>query len=335
MVSIGPFLRARGEAAASAGIGQSLTPWVELVARLLAGVANYAAPDDGARCQIAALCTAVQGDLPPAEIANIGQAVESLLAGFHAAQRQKDARTAAEIQHIVSLLREALELVATGSERSVSRLKTVAEQLQRTARIHDVTTLRSSLAATIRYAEEEIGRERDASTREMAALEEQTERVRRAAQGGAAAAIPGRPEGVRAISGILQAAGDGHPVFSVALLLDRLEGMTMRYGPAVGDELVLRLVRERLQPLAPESAAFRWNGHSLVGVFSGSFDLAQLRARMEELNRQPLVHRAAHDGRVALLRISPSHLVTKGTGSPDALIEELDRFTGVIPRHSG
>jgi hypothetical protein len=88
------------------------------------------------------------------------------------------------------------------------------------------------------------------------------------------------------------------------------------------------LINERLQVLAPDAPAYRWNTSSIVALITQEPDLAGLRARAEALNRAQLVHRAAVGSRTAVLTLNPSYLVIEAASRPDVLVEELDRFTG-------
>jgi hypothetical protein len=40
-----------------------------------------------------------------------------------------------------------------------------------------------------------------------------------------------------------------------------------RYGPPIADELLFRLINERMRPLAPAGAVFRWTSSSVVTAF--------------------------------------------------------------------
>jgi len=118
-------------------------------------------------------------------------------------------------------------------------------------------------------------------------------------------------------------------IYVVAFAFNNLNALVQRYGPDAIEDLIFRLIRERIQPLARANSAYRWTPQSLVGVFQRSRDLTALRSEASALNRSPLVHRISLGNRIAVLTLSPSHLVAEGqTGLAEALIEEVDRFTG-------
>jgi hypothetical protein len=134
---------------------------------------------------------------------------------------------------------------------------------------------------------------------------------------------------VRNISEGLQSVPPDQALYVVAFALENLNAIVHRYGPDAVEDVIFRLIRERIQPLAPANSAYRWTPQSLVGVFQRVRDLKRLRSESNVLNRSPLVHRIALGNRIAVLTLSPSHLIAEGqTGLPEALIEEVDRFTG-------
>jgi hypothetical protein len=118
-------------------------------------------------------------------------------------------------------------------------------------------------------------------------------------------------------------------LYVIAFLFNSVKAVIQRFGPDVADELIARIVKERVQPFAPDNAAFRWTPSSLVGVFQCPPDLSGLKSKMAALNHDPLVHRVDLGNRVAVLKLGISHLVAEGSpGGGNQLIAEVDRFTG-------
>jgi GGDEF domain-containing protein len=201
--------------------------------------------------------------------------------------------------------------------------------LRRTAALQDVSHLRSSLSKTMDAIEEETVREKAARAGDLAALQAEVAKVRGFAAGKPGRQLPGRPEGIRLISQALGQVRPQEALYVVALLFNNVKAIIQRFGPDVADELITRIVNERVQPVAPENSAFRWTNSSLVGVFQCPPDLPGLKSRMAELNREPLIHRVELGNRTAVLKLGISHLVAQGSpGAQTSLIAEVDRFTG-------
>jgi hypothetical protein len=144
--------------------------------------------------------------------------------------------------------------------------------------------------------------------------------------------LAGRAEAIARIAECSQNLLPGEAVYVVAYLFERQHAVTQRYGPAVAEELIFRLIKERLQPVASASTMYRWSPSSLMGVFRRRRDLEALQLEVINLNRTPVVHRIALGNRTAVLTVAPSHLVAEAApDSPALLIEQLDKFAGVHP----
>ena len=91
--------------------------------------------------------------------------------------------------------------------------------------------------------------------------------------------MAGRHEGVSRITDSLTNLPPGESVYLVAFLLDRLQAFIQRYGPPVAEELVFRVIKERVQPIASGDITFRWTSSSLVAVLKGQRDLAALQTQ--------------------------------------------------------
>ena len=272
--------------------------------------------------------SALRPDLAAQAAETLDGATEGILAGYEALRQEGATSNAVEMRHILGMLDQALAALAGGSDRSQDHLQKIQESLRRASTLSNVVAMRASLAETIRYAEDATVKEEETAKKENAALVERAAEAR-SLLGRAFRGLAGRHEGVQKIREAWTAAPPEQALYLVAFLVDRLPVIVSRYGAGVAEELLLRLIKERLQPVAAESAAYRWTSASLVGVFYRRRDLTQLREEMIRLNRTPLVHPVALGGRTAVLTLSPSHLVAEGEGDdPEVLIAEADRFTG-------
>ena len=283
----------------------------------------------GPLAKIGQLRESLHSQLQPAEASEIQEAVRHILADHNSSTQDAATRTAVEMRHLAGILNQAVTLVASGGERANSGLQKIQDALLRTSKSQDLTTLRASLAETIRLAGDESVRQQNESARELAAIQTNIVEARQLVAQNPNQRLRGRPEGVRNISEGLQSVLPDHALYVAAFAFDNLNAMVHRYGPDAVEDVIFRLIRERIQPLAPANSAFRWTPQSLVGVFQRPRDLARLRGEASVLNRSPLVHRISLGNRVAVLTVNPSHLIAEGqSGLPEALIEEVDRFTG-------
>jgi len=334
MISIRKYLNQHhGKSSAPQPDPAEKDPLCNLCSTLLEYIGAYVLTGEGsapARPKIAQLRESLHPRLAPDEAREIQEAVRQILTSHNSSMQDIATRTAVEMRHLAGLLTQAVTLVAAGGERSASGLQKIQDALLRTSRLPDLANLRASLAETIRLANDESARLQTESARDLATFQTDIAEARQLVAQNPNQKLRGRPEGVRNISEGLKSVLPDNAMYVVAFAFNNLNALVQRYGPDAIEDLIFRLIRERIQPLARANSAFRWTPQSLVGVFQRPRDLAQLRSEASVLNRSPLVHRASLGNRIAVLTLSPSHLVAEGQdGLAEALIEEVDRFTGV------
>jgi hypothetical protein len=286
------------------------------------------AQDESARSQVGELKEGLRPDWTADEASQALHELCRILATKNEAAQQKGMKQAVEMQHIFAMLNQALIVLAEGKDRSVARLNRIQESLQRAAVIDDMVALKSSLSETVRFVKAEQAQSQEASAKDLARFEQEISKARDF-MGGARMEMSGRPEGVSRITSSLQSLAPGEGLFVVAFVLERLQAFLQRYGRPVAEELVFRVMKERVQPIAKADTAFRWTSSSLVAIFSSKANLNALRNQVMELNGAPLVHRIALGTRTAVLTIKPAHLVAQGNPeAPHLLIDQVDQFTG-------
>jgi len=255
--------------------------------------------------------------------------VRAVLAAYSTSVRETIQSTAIEMQQIAGVLGQALTLLSSGTDRSVSRLQKVRETLQHAATIENVAVLRASLASAVQLIRDEIVREQQTAAHHRERFETEVGKIREMFSCNPNRALPGRAECVRTVSDSLRAVLPGRALYAVAFSIHGLTELVQRYGPAAVDDLFLLLIRERLQPAASAVTAYRWTGSSLVGLFQAGADTESLKSEIAALNRKPLVYRVELGNRTAVVKVGLSHMVVDVTAAgTDALVTDIDRFTG-------
>jgi len=343
MISIRKYLDTRGNRTAVAGdepepdaaaaAQDSPGPdYPVLYAGLLDHIAVHILTGEGAadlRSRLARNRARVRPGLSSEEGSGIDTAVRGILARHAARTQETEQRTALEMQHMVGVLNQALTVVAGGGERSVSRLQKIQGALHRASSMQDMAGLRASLSDAVQMVHEEARQERETAARDLATFGTEVARVRELVRGNAAGGLPAREAGAEALRNALEVSGPGECLLLVAFVFSQLQGIVQRYGPDVVDELFFQLIRERIQPLAPSSVAFRWTPFSLVNLVRGGPDPDRLKDSLLALNRAPLVHRVSLGNRTAVLKVGLAHLILDArAGDAAALTAELDVFTG-------
>jgi hypothetical protein len=283
------------------------------------------------RAELVRLQQSIRPEWSPAEAQAAHGIVARMLASHRESVQQAALAQAIEVQNIFAMLNHALIVLAEGRDLSVSRLNRIQDTLQRNLMLQDIVALKSAVTDTIRFVQQESVHARENAAEELNKIEEELGQARESL-GNTRVLLAGRPEGVKRIAEWSSDPVPGQGLYAVAYLLDRMQTISQRYGSPVAEELVFRVIKERVQPLVPASATYRWTPTSLVAVFRRPGDVASLRSEVANLNRTPVVHRIALGNRTAVLTVSPSHLEAEGSqGSAADLIAQLDEFTRIAP----
>jgi hypothetical protein len=305
---------------------------IGLVSGMLQSISRYVLTGDN-RAPLREEIDRVTESLFHAESVDQILAAESAVSGVLARYR-RDAQQAAtaqtiEVQHIFAILNHALIVMAEGSDRSVSRLNQVQVALQHASGLRDIFAMKAALSETVQFVEKEASESRKLVTEELARLQTEVGKAREFI-GNTGASLPGRAEGITTIARNMQSVVEGQSLYALAYSCERLPAITQRYGAQVTEELIFRVIRERLQPIAGTGEVFRWTSPGLVAVFTRKRDLPAVTREVTALNCGPVEHRVSLGNRTAVLRMAPSCLVLEGAErTSEQLVEQLDHFMGV------
>ena len=272
----------------------------------------------------------LQGDSAD-RISEAESAVSRILAKYNGDTQQAALVQTMEVQHIFATLNQALIALSEGSGRSVSRLSQVQNALQHTSKMRDIVEMKAVLADTVEFVKKEAAESKKLVTEELERLQTDVGKAREyIANNGSE--LPGRSEAIEAIGEALRGSVDGCSLYILAFVCARLAAITQRYGSEVTEELVFRVIRERLQPVARTAVVYRWTKSGLVAIFPRQCDLTAVTSEVAALDRGPVVHRVALGNRTAVLTMASSVLVLEGGARPqEELVERLDQF---IDAHS-
>lgn len=332
MISIRKYLNLPGSDSSVTPDVYSAEALLRFSAAVLDGIQRHVltdAADEQRRRQVSEVKEALGAEWHPEEASLAAHTICRLLGEYSSRSRETALNQTIEMQHIFAMLNQALIVLAQGKDQSVARLNKIQDSLQRTSMIGDIVALKASLAETVRFVKQESERAGEEVTEELGKFEREVSKVREFL-GNSRIELAGRPEALVTISEYSAQQAPG-VLCVLAYVCDRLHAVTQRYGPAVADELTFRLIKERIQPVAPVNTIYRWTPVSLVAVFRHGGDVTTLRAKVGELNRTRLLHQITLGNRTAALTLSPSHLMAEDpSGEADVLIEQVDRFTGAM-----
>lgn len=327
MISIRKYLLLDGAAGPEPGAPAAVFGFAHAVLRLIGELALDAGGEPGLKSELEQIRAAVRPGWSAGEALRAEEAVARLLRAHREAARQHALRQTVELQHIVARLNQALIGLAGGRDRSVSRLRQIQDSLRKSSLLEDLTALKSALSDTVEFVQQEAAREQAEAAAELSGVQAEVSRAQEALQR-AGVELAGRAEALAYVAEFFRVSGPDARLHLVAYRFDRLQTVAERYGPRVVDDIFSRLIRERLEPVAPGARLYRWTAASLVGIFEARQSLAELRAEAAGVSRDPLVHRAVIGNRSAVLTLTPSQLVAEGRAAGlEVFVEQVDRFT--------
>jgi GGDEF domain-containing protein len=231
------------------------------------------------------------------------------------------------MQKIIAMLNGTLQVMAAGSERSITRLKEIEKSLVGASKIDDIVALKARLTDCLAFVRTETVRGREELSRTLTTVEDDFRRAQEVllfcSQG-----TPGRPEAEQFLTE-LSSRTAGTDWFVAVFVIRHFELVAKRYGTAVADQLLLEFVRQRLHVLARTASIFRWARDSVVVVIQRIVSLPDLQMEISESVSPPLDYKTPVGDRVAVLTISSKWVLWQGTAPPiKELIEKIDSFTG-------
>lgn len=284
---------------------------------------------DSFRSQLIDLRDSLRPDWRPDEESAAESTAKRVLSEYRTSVQQSAAHQAIEIQQIFATLNQALIVMSEGKDRTVSRLNTIQDSLRQASMIDDIVALKSALTATVEFIKREAAHAHEVAAQEIGQFSTQLSQAREFV-GNTQTKLPGRAEGIKLIAEFLGNQGDA--TFLLGYRCDRLQAVAERYGPPIAEELVFHMIKERVRPITPQGAVFRWTSSSTVTVFRSATELTKLRSQVTELNRTPLMHRICLGGRTAVLTMDSSRLIAQGIpGEAGNLVKQTDRFAQIDP----
>jgi len=283
MILLGKYLRKDGE--------EEAPPLLRAVSLLFRSIALHAVEYDTAdhgnfKGQMDRLDERLSPEISDsALLVTVGAAIQALESYNRGVERHMRAHVG-ELQSIISTFTKSLADLVSASDASLHRLDQIRAQLASTTDVRDLRTLRERLHDCLQQISAEIHEHRKASASGISALADASKGLARRLAGSGSAArdpatgLPTRVAFERVISG---ASGEGPQAVAVTFVLTRLKQMTLRYGNAVGDDMLVRCAKYVGSGLNPEGGLFRWPGPALVALLRRNDPLSKIKLDVEKL----------------------------------------------------
>lgn len=248
-----------------------------------------------------------------------------------ASERETLRRRSDEVRKLVATFNEAVLTLASGGEAVAERFRCVEASLVRAARMDDLTAVRGCLKETIEMMQREARTQEEETAARVAEFEAGLQRARTMLPAGDRSEEADRQRACRLIRAEVRGARQGE-FSAVVVVFDRMAAARARFGPQLVAEAMGAFARARAEDSAAGGLVYRWNEQALFWRARPGREPAELRAAMEEVLGRPFDYRTVVGGRPAVLALYGRWLCAFPVeGEAEALIEEIDRFTGAAP----
>jgi diguanylate cyclase (GGDEF)-like protein len=109
----------------------------------------------------------------------------------------------------------------------------------------------------------------------------------------------------------------GKNCFATVFVVERLSALNVRFGRAVGDEVLFMIAQHLAQRLPENSSLFRWSGPAFVAILDDESD-GTVERQMKQIASERLEKSVETRGRSILLPITMSFILQRISGSDSA-----------------
>lgn len=212
-------------------------------------------------------------------------------------------RQSAEMQNMLSMLTQTIISITGENERSTEGLQKIKHDLEQTAAIEDVQTLKARLSECLKTVCDESSRQKFEAAAVLLDLQ-------RTVQTSATVdpdvdPVTGLPQAAAARAVFGEALRSPGRKYIVTMVVDRLQPINARFGKAVGDQL-LRVMRRHIEAsvLSQGDQLFRWTGPTFVALLARQESIDQVRSGLKRRLDGKIENEVDVGGRSALIPLS-------------------------------
>jgi hypothetical protein len=287
-------------------------------------------PPDWQPCVLQILAAISETIESPQELEQIAAApspdlaAESFRTWWSSHHEQESTRQQAELNRLISLLNEALAVVASGSDRSTTRLDKLEGFLEKASGAGSLAALRTQLSQIGKFVKDERERENAAQREALATLGAEFESARHALR--TQTQIPDRAAACKAHTALL-AQREGAPLRAYVFVLERLRAIGARYEQEVSENLVDSFARTRIAKLTQGFQVFRWAEGTIVALGRTPTPTSVLAEQLAAANILVFEHRVIVGQRVAVLAVPVRQTILPAEQSTELFADRVDAFT--------
>ena len=311
------------------GPGEEQATFRRVISLLLQGMTLHAVQGDTAdfesfRDDFNRIQTEASEEVPAQELLVAAGAAVQALSDHNQRTTRFIHRQGVELQNMISMLAQTVITIGDVSQRSSHRLMEIEKQMEGASAIEDVQSLKLRLGECLTSLREEAGRQKSDAQSRAAAIERQLENSRDrvgsllpvAAGIDTLTRLPDQAmeEGIDTLTGLPnqataeaafhEAAQKAGPTYVVTAVVNRIQAVNIRYGNAVGDQVIKALADSIRTHLSGQDLLFRWRGPAIVALIERHETIDAVWTDIRRISGQRLEKTFEVSGRQVLIPIS-------------------------------
>ncbi len=243
---------------------------------------------------------------------------------------------ASELQSMVGMLTRTVSSVSVANDRTATRLHDIEQQLEKTSEIESIVVLRLRLSECLDAIRQEAEEHKKEAASTVQELHQGLQIIQSAAEAHTQIdSVTGLPLRARAEQAFAQAIQLRRSYFAAVFVVERVQSINVRFGYAVGDEVLRCFQRWLVQNLSASDRLFRWNGPAIVVLLERPGPLEKVRGEISKLTKTRLEQTVAIGSRSVLLPVSTGWTVMPVAPPGKLLLHRIDGFvSGALPAES-
>jgi len=257
-------------------------------------------------------------------LVSAGAAVQALESYNQRTARILSRRTT-ELQKVIGMLTEAI--VTVTGERSLKALEEIQTNLLEASRLEDLRMIKARLDTCLKEVCQESVRRREETAKTIADLESCIRHADECSTKDAGTdpvtELPARSAAETTLRTVVTEPGRK---FVATMVIDRIQSINVRFGYAVGNQVLAALARHVEARLQPGDILFRWSGPALLAMLPRQCTIDRLRTDLRPVFSNPMGATIDIGGRDVLIPISAAWSVFGLVPPVETILKHVDAF---------
>ena len=230
-----------------------------------------------------------------------------------------------ELRNLITVLTQTVIVLGASNGPLVARLQEIEKALKRAGTLEDIHLAHLQLKECVLHVRGEALRQKTERKVAVESLQRETGESEEPLD--PAIELPGKAE---ALKGLREAAAATDTKFLLLAVIDSLQAVNMRFGYAIGEQVLAMAAEHFRTSLPPADKLYPWQGTALLAVLSRTTAIDSIRAEIRRFADKKLEKVFVIGSRSVLLPICASWVIFPIVPPVDALVRKIETFTAQV-----